>query len=137
MLIYDIDHYLYTTKSDIFVLRLVNQSDRSVYDRDNIDNKNIEKNQLEWFDSEGIEYAKTVRSSTIEGWTGLYLIKFLGNDDPAILRYCKEFETSGGISKYPDKFQLYQLSYDEWVDSGELEKYSQYLIDREDPNWLV
>jgi len=137
-LVYDTDHYLYTTKRDIYILHLIDQISHSmIYDRTNAHNIEIAKSQLDWLDAHSVNYALTNPPSIMEGWVGWYYIEFASPDDPALLAYSKEFEDEDGVkSKFPHQFQMYRLSYDAWVKDGKLAEYEKYLIDRESPDWI-
>ncbi len=69
------------------------------------------------------------------GWLGHYCVGFDGPEDPRIKLYSIQFEDANGKSLEPDKYQMLCMSYNDWVSSGKLAEYEQYLIDREDPNW--
>ena len=135
-LIHNTDEYLYEKKRDIFVLELKNQvKERMSFDRNNIANQQIEKEQLDWLTAHGISFAKTCSPGVLIGWAGHYFVDFSGWDDPAVAAYSAAFENDNGSSKAPDKFRMVALSYEEWVKNGFLSKHEQYLIDREDPNF--
>jgi hypothetical protein len=136
MLIYTTDDYLYRDKRDIFVLILENQKPEGIaYDSDYPDNKAVAKEVIDWLTEHNIKYAHTVSPDIIEGWMGHYYVEFTGWDDPQVAEWSKDFENDDGSSKYPDKFRMVALSYDEWVDDGSEARHKQYLIDREDPDY--
>lgn len=135
MLIQTIEDYLYKNKRDVFVLQLKNQSEKIFFDKENQENQQIEKEQLDWLMEHNVEFKKTVPQCLIMGWNGQYFVDFKGWEDPNLVDYTNQFENSDGSSNYPTKYQMGVICYNEWVSSGELKKYEQYLIDREDPNY--
>jgi hypothetical protein len=136
MIMHNFEYYLHREKRDIFLLRIINQN-RSVlfYDQDFEANKLVEKQQLEWLDQQGVEYFHSCPPEILMGWLGHYYVGFDGPEDPRIKLYSIQFEDANGKSLEPDKYQMLCMSYNDWVSSGKLAEYEQYLIDREDPNW--
>lgn len=124
ILIYNTDDYLYEKQRDIFVLQIKNQSKVRpfVFDRDNEENKAIIEGQLKWLDSHRVEYAKTAWPELICGWNGLIYVNFSGWDDPVIAEYSAEFEDANGKSKTPEKFEMFAISYEKWVEGGGIER---------------
>lgn len=130
-----IEHYLYTTKKDVFILQLKNQGDGIAYDRENQENINTEESQLQWFRDHNITFAKTGPLGLLCGWLGQYYVAFDGWDDPLLKSYSETFENEDGRSNDPDKYQMFCSYYENWVNNGDLANYEQYLIDREDPDF--
>jgi hypothetical protein len=135
MLIKNTDQYLYENKRDIFILEIKNQTGTLWYNDEDQYNKAIEKEQLDWLDAHGVEYARTGPPELLEGWLGHYYVDFAGWDDPKVAEYTEQYENKDGSSLNPEKYRMVALSYEEWVGKGRLAEYEQYLKDMEDPNY--
>jgi len=136
MLIYLTDQYLYEKKRDIYVLQIINQDkSRWFFQRDNKDNLKIQKEITIWLTDNDIDYAITGPPGLLEGWTGMYYVDFSGEDDPKLKLWMSTFEDENGNSLHPEKYIMYQYSYQDWVNSGGLTRHEQHLKDMEDPDY--
>ena len=135
ILIKTTDEYLYVKKRDILVLQL--KTPNSVFfSRDDVETQRIEQEQLSWFKDRGIESYRTCDPSAMIGWFGEYYIDVDPADD-LVERYTDVFETTEGKSKYPERYQMVQLGYQEWVDGGGMQRYEQLVKDLENPDYKV
>ncbi len=124
-LVKSIDDYLYEKKRDIVILEMyVNRELDSTYLNREMGEAEAQP-QINWFLNQGINTYFTVPLCVIEGWLGHYYVDIEPNNE-ILKQYSKIFEDEQGISLMPDKYQLYTLSYSEWVNSGELLEYLSF-----------
>jgi hypothetical protein len=136
ILIKNTDDYLYELKRDIFVLSLRSPHGASLFgfDRDDHYTKMFEQMHINWFNTNGISYAKTCPPGVLMGWLGHYYVGFESLFDPKVKKYSEDFEVNDK-SKHPGRYQLQYLLYTDWVSSGKLIEHEQHLTAREDPNY--
>lgn len=115
-LIKSIDELFKERQKDLFVLKFFNQKHTfsGIYREDDEDNIKIREDHMRWFDENGIRYELTCPASLLCGWNGEYCVEF---DDASLKKYCEQFETPGGKSVQPDKFQMYSLCYKNWSEN--------------------
>lgn len=123
------EEYLEETKRDCFFLQLVPASFFQ-YDEDS------RQEHLAWLTEHGVNYYLTVgsQSGLLAGDPGCYYLDFNGWDDPLLKKYCDKFE-SNNQSLAPDKYRIVVWPHDEYVSSGDREKYLQHLTDLQDPDY--
>ena len=149
-IIQDLDHYLYTTQRDVFYLKLTHpdedpeEPESIMKDHGDYREPRIQANQkvaTDWFDAHGVTWAMTGPSAVLsgwrvlEGWFGEIYVAFEGWEDPKLKAWSDAFEIEGIQSRYPEKFVMYAISYEDWVERGGVEKHEAYLKDLEDPDY--
>jgi hypothetical protein len=136
-LLHYIQHYQHTLKRDVFILEMISQKS----DEDGVVWPGRDKDEVvfaritDWLDAQQIKYQMTATMGHMCGPTGLYWIDFTGADDPKLLKFSALFENPDGTSLQPEKYMLYQMDYQSWVERGGPEAYEQHLRDLEDPNF--
>jgi hypothetical protein len=124
-LIKHIDDYLYEKKRDIVILEMHIQTNNkdSVF---KIINRELceadARPQINWFLEQGIKTYYAAPLEVFEGWLGHYYVDIEPNSE-ILKQYSKIYEDDSGISLMQEKYQLYILSYSEWVNSGKLLEY--------------
>ena len=135
-LIHTTSKYFYDNCRDLLVLQIRTPGALISIDRDDEQTKKIENEQLSWLADRGIEVYKTCGDGVLEGWFGEYFVD-VEIDDPVVAEYSQQFETTDGKSLDPDYYQMCLYSYQEWLDSGGIEKHEQHMKDLADPNYLI
>lgn len=133
------DEYLYEKKRDVFVLHIQPViEDDDGYPVANYRHESVEeetKIHLDWLDAHGIKWVQTGPSGLLEGWMGHYYVDFTSWEQPELLAYSAQFENEDGTSMAPDRYKMYGLSYQEWIESGDAAAHETYLIESKDPNY--
>jgi hypothetical protein len=146
----NLDHYLYTTQRDVFVLKLTHpdedpeEPESIMKKHGNYRDPGIQVNQkiaTDWFDAHGVEWARTSPSvvltgyALVEGWYGEIYVGFNGWEDARLHAWCDEFEIDGVDPKYPEKFILWVIRYESWAKKGGIEKHEKHLAMLADPDY--
>jgi hypothetical protein len=127
-LIKSIEDYLYETRRDVFFLELT-------LPKDDFDEKRFKSDWVkasqrmatEWLEAHQVAWAFTAPPGLLVGWHGHLYIDFSGWDDPRLKAWQTEFETSMGDPKYPERFVLYGVSFEQWMQNGGFARYENNL----------
>jgi hypothetical protein len=55
--------------------------------------------------------------------TNFYHVSFSGPNDPRLDAYLHQFEDENGNSRNPNHYQMYEWSYNSWVECGQRERW--------------
>lgn len=123
-LIKSIEDYLYETRRDVFFLELTLPEEDLHGKRFKSDwVKASQRIATEWLDTHHVSWAFTGPPGLLVGWHGHLYIDFRGWDDPGLKAWESTFDGDDGSPKYPERFVLYGISFDEWVRKGLFERY--------------
>lgn len=123
-LLKSIEAYLYETRRDVFFLELTLPEEDLHGERFKSDwAKASQRIAIEWLEAHQVAWALTAPPGLLVGWHGHLYIDFSGWDDPRLKAWEATFENNHGSPKYPERFVLYGVSFDEWVRKGLLERY--------------
>jgi hypothetical protein len=124
ILIKTTSNYFYEKKRDIFILQIKDQgSGLLMFDKEHEENIKLIEEYTSWFKKNNIIYERVAPEGLMVGWLGHFYIDFGNFQDPNLIEYCRVFETDDGKSNHPDKYQMYFMSYDEWVAGGGIERH--------------
>lgn len=135
VLIHNVGHYFYEKKRDLLILELKTPSN-IIFDRKDLITEQIGNEQVQWFKDRGIDSFMTVSEDIICGWLGHYYID-VDPYAPIVSEYSSVFEDAEGQSLKPDRYRMIIVSYNDWVDSGNLKQYEQYLKDVASGNYNI
>jgi hypothetical protein len=71
---------------------------------------------FDWFASNSLRHEIAIPEGFLAGNPGIYAVHFDSLDDPRIVAYTAEFEHADGKSLQPDAYQMFIMSYPEWLD---------------------
>jgi hypothetical protein len=132
-----IEEILLSQKRDIFFLQ-IHRLENEVLAGDRPDESKVTE-VLQWLDSRGVAVRKIAAFADpeiiFEGWPGWYHVDFQGWDDPALVEYSSVYEDADGKPLNPDRFQIWAISYADWVKQGGPERYEKYLSIVRDPDY--
>jgi hypothetical protein len=131
MFIKTTNDYFYEKKRDIFVLQIKDQGSGLMFDKEHEENIKLIEEYTDWFKKNNILYERVAPEGLLVGWLGHFYIDFENFQDPNLIEYCRVFETEDGKSNHPDKYQMYCMSYDEWVAGGGIERHERIYNDDE------
>ena len=85
------------------------------------------KEHINWFSSYFVPVQKVASIGDIDDDNGFYHIGFTDTNDNRLLLYTKKFENQNGESLYPEYYQLFEWSYEQWKNQNGPEKFQEWL----------
>lgn len=101
-----IDEIVQERRCDTYWVRFANHffADRDALQR-------AKKDQLAWFDEQGLSYETAAPKGWLEGDPGCFAVGFDGPDDPRLQAYSSEFERQDGGSLQAAIYQMYIVPF--------------------------
>lgn len=73
---------------------------------------------MEWFINQGLHLTQVRTHEFDLPITNFYHVSFAGDQDVRLKAYSDQFEDDQGVSLKPEIYQLYEWSYQTWVNEG-------------------
>lgn len=88
----------------------------------------LHQQQIQWFESQGLTLTQVQTVGQIDSLhTGFYHVSFAGAEDIRLAAYSGRFEDSEGNSLDEHTYQMFEWSYDGWINSGGPSAFDEFV----------